>query len=233
VLKNVNPKLKIIKKVNMSKAKLLTIIAFIFALNTKAQSSDSTFIKVLFLYGSKPKKEFKTTEPTWFGGKWGGHVGIEFAPNEVIDFIPQGSFHVVSKKDRHSKFVIHTLDGFWSIFGGNTEGVRNPDSFGKGVKKATFMIPISKAQKAKMDTIVNIYTSDTPYDYAFMGMRCAAATYDVLAQLGIVESFSNTKIIQKNFYPKKLRKRLFTMALEKKWVVEKQEGSNRRDWEED
>jgi hypothetical protein len=207
----------------MSKIKLLIILACFIAFNIKAQSSDSSFIKVLFLYGSNPKKEFKATEPTWFGGKWGGHVGIEFAPNEVIDFIPHGSFHVVSKKEKHSKFVIHTLDGFWSIFGGNTEGV----------KKATFLIPISKAQRAKMDTIVNIYTSETPYDYAFMGMRCAAATYDVLAQLGIVESFSNTKIIQKNFYPKKLRQRLFKMALEKKWVVEKQEGSGRRSWEAD
>jgi hypothetical protein len=207
----------------MLKTKLLTVITFIIAFNTKAQTSDSIYIKVLFLYGSKPKKEFKETESKWFGGKWGGHVGIEFAPNEVIDFIPQGSFHIVSKTERHSKFVIHTLEGFWSIFGGNTEGV----------KKATFLIPISKAQKAKMDTIVNIYTSETPYDYAFMGMRCAAATYDVLAQLGIVESFSNAKIIQKNFYPKKLRQRLFTMAFKKNWVIERQEGSNRRDWEGD
>ncbi len=31
-----------------------------------------------------------------------------------------------------------------------------------------------------IDSLVNSYTTQTPYDYVFLGMRCASSSYDVL-----------------------------------------------------
>ncbi len=187
-------------------------------------ANDSIYIKVHFLYGSKPKREFKDVESKWFGGKLGGHVGIEFDSNKVVDFVPSGDFHYFAKNDDcNSRFALHTLESFWEIFGGNSEEV----------KKLSVSIPISQKQKLQLDSIINQYTNQTPYDYAFIGMRCGAATYDILSQLGIVKQFSHNRTYLKIFYPKKLRKPLVEKASENNWEVKKQEGTTNRKWEKD
>ncbi|WP_338814872.1 hypothetical protein V9L05_06675 [Bernardetia sp. Wsw4-3y2] len=57
-------------------------------------SQDTTFLKVHFLYGSKPLKSDKNTEQKWFGGILGGHVGIEVEEDKVLNFLPsRESFH--------------------------------------------------------------------------------------------------------------------------------------------
>lgn len=187
-------------------------------------AEDSIYIKVHFLYGSKPKREFKEVESKWFGGKLGGHVGIEIDSNEIIDFVPSGDFHYFAKKnDCNSRFAQHSLESFYEIFGGSTEDV----------KKMSVKIPISAQQKFKLDSIVNSYTNVTPYDYAFIGMRCGAATYDVLSQIGVVEQYSHRRTYMKIFYPKKLRKPLAEQARENNWTIAEQEGSTNRKWEKD
>lgn len=178
-------------------------------------AEDTVYIKIHFLYGPRPKREFKESELKWFSGKFGGHVGLEVGSNKVIDFVPFGKFHWFARKNnRHSKFAIRTTEGFWEIFGGTSETV----------KKATVIIPITKQQKQKLDNITNAYTTHTPYDYAFIGMRCGSATYDILAQLGILRQYSFRKTYLKIFYPKKLRKRIFKIAYEQNWTIIKQEG---------
>ncbi len=200
---------------------LLLLLPALFGIQ-RTFAQDSIFIKVHFLYGSTPKKAFKDSERTWFGGKLGGHVGIEVDSNYIIDFVPSGSFHkFASKDDFHSSFVIHTEQNFWSIFGGKPQDM----------KKATFVIPISKAQKLELDSIAKAYTADTPYDYAFFGMRCGAAAYDVLSQLEILPRYSIPRTYRKIFYPKKLRKRLFKKAKANGWKVYQQEGTEKRNWE--
>lgn len=199
----------------------LSILFACFALLSFAQ--DSIYIKVHFLYGSTPKKEFPE-ETSWFGGKLGGHVGIEYDSNRIIDFVPSGSFHKFpSKKDLHSDFTIHNVHNFWSMFGGEPETK----------KQATVIIPISAAQKQKLDSIVTAYTTNVPYDYAFFGMRCGAAAYDILSQLEILPRYSVKRISKKIFYPKKLRKRLFKKAEENQWQILRREGSGKRNWEKD
>lgn len=202
----------------------LSIILAVYFLPLPCHAQDSSFIKVHFLYGSKPLKAYKDVEPKWFGGTLGGHVGIESDSNKILNFVPQGKFHWFAKKDdRHSAYAIHATDNFYSILGGK------PDS----AKKAIVYIPVINTQKRVFDSLSNIYLQQTPYDYALWGMRCGAAAYEILGQLNVLPSYSYSKTYRKIFYPKKLRRRLFRKAKQNGWFIETQEGSPRRKWESD
>lgn len=188
-------------------------------------SQDSTFLKVHFLYGSKPLKKHKDTERKSFGGILGGHVGIEVNENEILNFLPSsGKLHVFKdNKDKHSTYAIHSIPNFYGILGGEHTSV----------KMAIIYIPITTQQKQTFDSIVSAYIGHAPYDYAFFGMRCGSSTYEILAQLGILKSYSHKKTVRKIFYPRKLRKRLFKKAEKNNWTVTRKEGSNKRKWEKD
>lgn len=187
-------------------------------------SQDTVFLKVHFLYGSKPAKKYRNSEQKWFGGKLGGHVGIEVDSDKIVNFIPQGTFHwFEDKKNKNSMFTFHSYENFYSMFGSD------PDS----VKKAIVCIPITQNQKMIFDSIAASYLKQTPYDYAFLGMRCAAAAYDILSQVQILKSYSHNKTYKKIFYPAKLRKRLFRLADEHHWTVVLKNGSAARIWDKD
>jgi len=154
----------------------------------------------------------------------GGHCGIEEQTNEVLSFTPHGTFHWFAKKEnRHSSYAFDTENEFYTILGGN------PDS----VKKAILYIPITNEQKILFDSISAAYVHQTPYDYALFGMRCAAATYEVLAQLNLLPRYSNSKTSRIIFYPKKLRRRLFKLAKTNGWKIERFEGTKKRKWQKD
>jgi len=201
------------------------IIILLFCLHSfLAYAQDTIFLKVHFLYGSKPLKKYKDTERKWFGGVLGGHVGIEGDSGKIVSFMRRGKFHLFSEKNhKHSAYMVHSVDKFNAIFG------TNPDS----VKKAIVYIPVTRQQKQKFDSISTAYLRETPYDYAFMGMRCGAAAYDILGQLGVLPDYGDEKIFRKIFYPKKLRKRLLKKAGENGWTIMRQDGSGRRKWEKD
>jgi hypothetical protein len=179
---------------------------------------------VHFLYGSKPLKKYKDTEQKWFGGVLGGHVGIEGETDSIVSFVPSGTFHWFAKKDnRHSSYAVHSADNFYAILGGNAESA----------KKAIVYIPVTRQQKQTFDSITTVYLNQTPYDYAFWGMRCGAAAYEILGQLNILTSYSYSKTYKKIFYPRKLRKQLFKKATENGWKIVRQDGSIKRKWEHD
>ncbi len=201
----------------------IVFILFCF-ISFLAKSQDTTYLKVHFLYGSKPLKAFKDSEKKWFGGILGGHVGVEKDSNEIVNFVPRGELHWVNNEDeKHSAFVTYRYTSFYSILGGNADSV----------KKAIIYIPISRQQMQKFDSISAIYRDETPYDYAFWGMRCGAAAYDILSHVDILPQYRYKKTFKKIFYPKKLRKRLLRMANENHWKVIKEEGSTKRKWEKD
>lgn len=201
------------------------LLLFLFASSlTIAFSQTSDSIKVHFLYGSVPKKEFKQTESKWFGGKLGGHAGIESDSGKILNFLPKGKFHWFAKnRNKHSTYAIHSYNSFYSILGGD----------GSSAKKTIITIPVTKKQKELFNNISNKYLSNTPYDYAFAGMRCGAAAHDILGQLGIVKAYSYRQTSLRVFYPKKLRKKLLKKAKEKNWPVYQEKGNNRRNWERD
>jgi hypothetical protein len=186
-------------------------------------SQDTTFIKVHFLYGSKPLKQYKSTEKKWFGGILGGHTGIEGDSGKAFSFELKGKQHLFSKKKKNSIYKIASLNEFWDIMGTD----------GDSVKKTTIIIPLTAHQKQKFDSITTAYVAETPYDYAVFGMRCGASTYEILAQLGLVKQYSFTKTYLKIFYPRKLRKRLLTKSEKNGWNIIRKEGSAKRKWERD
>jgi hypothetical protein len=203
--------------------RLLVTIGLIF-ISFQGYSQDTNYLKIHFLYGSKPLKEYKATEKKWFGGILGGHVGIESDSGRIVNFVPKRKFHLIAKNhDRHSAYEVHSVAGFYSILGGNQESA----------KIAIVHVPVSEQQRKKFDSISVAYLNQTPYDYAFLGMRCGAATYEILAQLGILKSYSQGRTSMKIFYPKKLRKRLFKKAAENNWTIVRQAGSGKRKWERD
>lgn len=209
----------------MSKV-ILFLVAIAFSVHSIAQtnlplSQDSGFIKVHFLYGSKPKKKYKKTEKPWFGGIHGGHVSIE-SQGFIYGFLPYKSFHVVGKKranKRHSRFSIKKIESW----------VKDTAT----LKYTTITIPVSRQQLDSLHDIHQSYLKETPYDYAFIGMRCAAATYDILGQIGIVNWVPNRKNTFKNFYPKLLRKKLLKLAKQRGYKIYYQIGRKTRKWERD
>jgi hypothetical protein len=196
----------------------------IFHTSSSLGASDSVDIRVHFLHGSKPKKKYKKVEDKWFGGILGGHAGIEYESNKILNFQPKARFHVFYKKGIiNSKFSVHDTLSFYEILGGKHHAA----------KKTIITIRISAAQKRQLDSIARAYLERSPYDYAFFGMRCGAAAYDVLSRIGVVYKYSFNRTWRKIFYPRKLRRRLEWFAKERGFKVRKVEGNSRRIWEAD
>lgn len=201
---------------------ILIILPFGLVIPLCAQ--ENNYINVHFIHGSKPRKAFKHEEQKWRGGIWGGHVGIEIDTDRVIDFKPQGNFHWVAHPNKHNSiFTIYTQDGFWAYF-----GIQRED-----LERTTIQIPVSQQQKAMLDSITISYIAQCPYDYAFIGMRCASASYDILMQAGITKKYARIWYCSKYFYPKKLRKYLLQKARVNHWVVISHTGNERRKWDKD
>jgi hypothetical protein len=201
-----------------------TLLITLVMVATSILAQETSFVNVHFIHGSKPEKGFMNLEKKWRGGIWGGHVGLEISPDKVIDFKPQGRFHwLLHRKKIHSQFSFHTQEGFWRYFGLAPETL----------ERTTVAIPISPAQKKLLDSLATAYVDQSPYDYAFIGMRCASASYDILMQAGILKKHSWLRCGQQYFYPKKLRKRLLNMAAENDWKVVKNTGNERRKWDKD
>ncbi len=103
----------------------------------------------------------------------------------------------------------------------------------EGWKYASVYIPLTQKQYDNAQQILTVYISKTPYDYAFIGMRCASSTREILGQLGIMEKKSNFYYVLTTFYPKRLRKKVLKLAKERQYKVIKQDGKTTRKWEKD
>ena len=203
----------ILKILTLSLLILFLIIAALFG-----QSTNS--IKVYFLYGSKTNHHCKNQEIKYFGGLHGGHVSIGIDTN-VVGFGHNYGFHVFSHKKK---------------FKGNfkTESISCFMRDTVGFKYTTFQIPLTDSQYYKLKTVINNYLfSKTPYDYAFFGMRCTSAAYDILSHIGLFKIKSRWGNILSNFYPKLLRKKMFKISEKYNYIVTKQPGRISRKWEND
>jgi len=202
-------------------------------------------IRILCLYGSIPAKGFAGKEPMYGPNNFinkmtkmhGGHVSIEYAPDKALSFQPlrytgiARSGHLTNRsnpKNFNSCFRIYTAQRAWTGLGNY---YNNLDS----LRRATFVIPITAAQKRRLDSIARIYVDKTPYDYSFLGMRCASASYEVLAAAGIVTRY------KRNFWYNIFTTRRFRYLLYKEYLLKKDKGwrlytckgSQSREWEMD
>jgi hypothetical protein len=203
------------------------MIAFLNLIPAKAAVQDS--VRIFFIYGSSPAKGFEKTEREWFGGIHGGHVAMEIAPNSLLSFrSTEYPCHIIPHKRLSSIWELKTVYGMWETF--------PPHNYkADDLKRVVFTIPVTAAQKRTIDSLAKVYLKHSPYDYATFGMRCASATYDVLAKAGLFKEYGGStwwRIIM----PRDLRTLLFKKAQSsdgKSWKVHKYEGSKRRVWERD
>ena len=196
----------------------MSVIAVIisFFIFSSCIANDSTYtIKINFLYGSRPAKGYHEQESKYFGGIKGGHVNIE-AGGRVLDFTPGNNPLFPHNKKPSGGFSInHSV------------------SWDGDEKWKTIIIPISEEQYIELQRLFDSVAAKTPYDYAIFGMRCAAASYDVLSKIGLFEEYTNTKNVAKHFYPKLLRKKILKWAEKNNYTVISNEGRPSRKWESD
>lgn len=181
-----------------------------------AQQKDSMrLIEVHILHGSKPlnKAEKKT-----IGGLWGGHVVIQTDTNVYGFSFSSPKIHAVVHHRKpagiYQKETLHE----WTELHATS-------------KVTTIEIPVTQAQYDTLVLEYEKYLKQSPHDYAFFGMRCAASCYWMLGSIGIEKESSRPKSVCKAFYPKALRVKLMKMAKEKDYKVSVQEGRKSRRWD--
>jgi hypothetical protein len=174
---------------------MLYPIAFFLSLSVAAQQGDS--IKLHFLYGSVPAKGHKKVEKKHFGGIKGGHVNIE-ANGRVLDFLP-GNCPILPENRKPTGGFKINRSLYWDT---------------ATTRWLTIQIPVTREQLLQIEALFDVYSEETPYDYAVFGVRCAAATYDVLSAIGIVKKLPLKDTIIRNFNLKLLRKRMAELASE-------------------
>ncbi len=193
---------------------LKTVFAILSCYFIQLQANDT--LRILFAYGSKPKGNGETH---WFGGLHGGHVSISYK-GEYASFVPDGAVHIFPKrKNKKSAFIIEKEGNF--VYD-------TTDS-----RYLILSIPINQQQSRKIDSTLRMRLFDAPYDYAFLGMRCASAVYEVLATAGLYPICSYRKMSCKYFYPKLLRKQLLKQASALGWGIYYRPGRKYRKWEKD
>ena len=195
---------------------LLTFLFLIICCFTRGNDSLKFQLKINFLYGSKPAKGFKQTETKRFGGIKGGHVNIE-SGGRVLDFLP-GNNPILPKNKKPS--------GGYRL---NETAYKNKQND----KWITIIVPVSEEQFLNLQKLFDSFAAKTPYDYSILGMRCAAASYDVLSEIGLFKKISAKKNIAEHFYPKLLRKKVLKWAEKNNFTILKNEGRSTRKWESD
>ncbi|HEY1045574.1 MAG TPA: hypothetical protein VGF79_03990 [Bacteroidia bacterium] len=187
-------------------------VVFLF-LSFSAFASDSVY--VLFVYGSKPKVN---TESNWFGGIHGGHVSVSYN-QAFISFVPHNGVRVFPRRTVNSAFVMETDGDF--IF----DTARS--------RYLLLAFEIDSNQRLTLDSICRSRLDSAEYEYAFFGMRCASAAYDLLSAAEILPKMKRRHMVFKFFYPKLLRKRLIKKAKKENARIFYRPGRKSRKWERD
>jgi len=197
---------------------LLLIVLAILA-GTRSIAQEQHLLKVFFRYGSIPETGYEYVEYEETGGLQGGHVSLGIDSLE-IGFTNEKIIHIFPRKDNnHGVF-------YWEYLKDFEDQVADK-------KYITFLIPISEEQYIHLKAILSSNIDESPYDYAFFGMRCASATYDVLSQIGIFQPQSRAKMIASNFYPRMFRRKMTELARKNGYTVVRVKGRKTRIWEND
>ena len=176
-------------------------------------------LTINYQFGSIPAKGYEKSEPKRAGGLLGGHITCTIGQS-VYGFTDEGAnyTHVFPNHNDPA--------GFW----------QKEDITVWGNKMFTeqymqFCIPVTESQLTMLQQILDGYAKKTPYDYAFFGMRCMSAMYDVLGDIAILPIVPNWYVWAKYFYPRKFRRDLTRMAYKNGWVLQFIKGRDTRQWE--
>jgi len=182
-------------------------------------AQEEHLLKVFFRYGSIPETGYEYIEYEETGGLHGGHVSLGLDSLE-IGFTSENVIHLFARKNDIKGIF------YW-------EYLRNFEEQVAGKKYITFLVPLTQDQYIKLRSILMAYIDTPPYDYAFFGMRCASATYDVLSQIGLFKSVSRGQMIISNFYPRLFRRKMMELAHKNGYSIIRIKGRKSRIWEKD
>lgn len=183
-------------------------------------SSDTNKVDTLIvhiIYGSKPKTK---SEPHWFGGKLGGHIGLQTSTNRIMHFVPGGHVNGFNAFSDTGRFLNSSITNFYRTF---------PKT---QFKIARVYIPVTVSQRDSVLEKCRKYFNKPPYPYALFGMRCASACYDLLSP-DITPELKQRKMTWKFIKPRDFRKYLFQLAETNNWKIERESGSLTRKWDHD
>lgn len=197
-------------------SRLRLLITCLFWISPFFLTAQTDTIKLHFLYGSRPAKGYKDTEKKVFGGIKGGHVSIE-VDGRVLDFLP-GKNPLLPQNSRPTGHFKINPGRYWDT---------------TTSKWAEVHIPVTPLQKNQLLVLFTELSEQTPYDYAILGMRCAAASYHVLSEVGLLKRLRNNQNIFRHFYPKLLRKKIYRWARQNQYPVYFHNGRTSRKWESD
>lgn len=187
-------------------------------METNHTSGEENILHIHFLYGSKPKKQFRHIEKKKLGGLWGGHVYLQLG-EYVYGFnrSDESNLHIFPKKKFNAMFRRENLHE-WKI------DIKNH-------KLTSIEIPLDHENYTNLKKLFDHYNKNTPYDYAFFGMRCGASSHHILSYIGLFPPGKKVKSAIQIPYPRILRNRLLKMALENNFRVTHNEGGHTRIWE--
>lgn len=193
-------------------------LLFFILLISYSTSAQSDSIYVHFVYGSKP---FSKEGEKWFGGKLGGHVGLEAGKDSVFHFNPSGKVSAFGKPTERGTWAQSYRKQMLCSFGCDS------------IKTLTIAIPVDSKQKKAIQDSALYFLDHSPYTYSFFGMRCTAACYHLLSIGNLFPKMIPQQMARKNFYPRKLRKRLLSLAIQNQWNYYTTPGSKQRIWDHD
>ncbi len=197
--------------------KQILLLALFIGFSAGFAQDTSHILKVIFRYGSIPAPGHEEREYREVGGLFGGHVSLGLDSLE-IGFSNKRRVHTFQKSDNPTGYY------YW-------EYLKYYEDSLVSKKSATIEIPLTHEKYNKLREILVGYIENTPYDYAFFGIRCASATYEVLGQIGIVEPLSYNRNIIRNFYPRLFRRKMLRLARKNNYTIIRQNGRGTRIWE--
>lgn len=178
------------------------------------------YLVIHFLHGYIRKRHCEDPKTT-VGGLLGGHIEWEIEDTVYgFQYADRKKIHFYSRKQP-------------AAFGGlfTRKSKANWLKETKNDRITSIFIPLGEGQRVRLVDILEAYHRQAPYDYAFLGMRCASATFELMAEIGLLPKKSRRYYILHAFYPRQLRKRLVKWAKKNKFQVLKKEGIESRFWE--
>lgn len=210
----------------LSHTYLLINIFLLLPFGVKAQDT----LKVSVTHGHKIKKEYwkkdkKLAKITGFtrrsiGGMRGGHVEVHLK-GFVYGFTDRPNAKIPHIFPRSKKNV--------GLF--TKEDNRTWYNKKRNDKITYFYITLNKEQTSILQQKYEDYIQNSPYDFALFGKRCASSCYDMLMQVGILDTRSKIGINLGIFHPRKFRKILKKQAMKRNIRIEIQQGSKQKKWD--
>lgn len=175
---------------------------------------------VRIAHGSRPHPQHRDTQKHWLGGMYGGHVVIQLDSFAYGFNFRSKRVHIFPRMKESRQAGVFEKDFAPLVVQGWAQ-----------MKTTTVYVPLSDSEYVAMKSRLEALHADVPFDYAFLGMRCASTAYMLLSETGVFEPAGKLKSMRRAFHPRALRRKLIRAAAAQKLRVEVQPGNPHRIWE--